>query len=182
MNLRLLIGAGVTLERLPRYVAELISAMAERFSLVGLLLIAGCAGLSQGEEGVPEETIRRFVGQELATQPFYIDQLTLDPETTGEPERKWRIDFYYEKRAVAPDICVATQLSLWTAKREATYEIEDRETTPLVALEGCDRTDERNFILAFGELSDQEIRRAAEMRSSSRERAWRPIRALWCVP
>ena len=132
----------------------------ERFALIGVLLIGGCAGLSQVEERVPEETVRRFVQQELATQPFFIDQGTLDPDMTGEPERKWMIDFYYEKRTVAPDICLATQLRLITAKRQTAYEIERRETTTLIALKGCAGTDERDFTLVLGELSDQEIKRA----------------------
>jgi hypothetical protein len=133
------------------------------------LVLGGCADLFRDDEKIPDEIVRQFIDQERLADLFYIEPFNLEPEQTGDPERRWIIDLYHQRRSVSPELCLGTQLRLHVERQQAEYLIVSKERMPLVALQTCDGTDEGDFIWAHDaradeniDLSDQEIRRAVD--------------------
>lgn len=67
----------------------------ERLAFLCELFVGGCAALSDSR--IPDPTVQKLLSSEQLDKPFWTDQGTLEPETTGEPERKWVIWSYYGK-------------------------------------------------------------------------------------
>jgi hypothetical protein len=126
------------------------------------LAVGGCAGLFRNDERIPEAIVQQFIDQERLADLFYIEQANFEPEMTGESERTWIIYLYHQRRSVSPEICVGTESKLHIRRQQTEYVIAAKEITPIVALQGCNGTNELDFVLADERLTDHGIKRAID--------------------